>query len=154
MSNSEELREKIRTFVGLESSKKPWFTRKEIKQIVKEMLSRETTITDDYTESGFVNAENLFPHYLEGIWQHQGTVNTSPNYTNLSSIYKSLCDQKSKSQERQSNLQKYYTKISQTTKSDNPDTQSILKKIPDSLLNRAKEILITQDNITISIKLQ
>ena len=157
MSNSEELREKIRTFVGLDPSRKPWFTRKEIKQIVKQVLSKETTITDDYTESNFVNAENLFPHYLEGIWQYQGTVNTSPNYTNLSSIYKIICYQKSKSQEKEedgaSNLQKYYTKLSQTTKSDNPDTQSILKKIPDSLLNRAKEILITQDNITISIKL-
>ena len=157
MYNSEELRERIRTFVGLDQSRKPWFTRKEIKQIVKQVLSKETTITDDYTESNFVNAENLSPHYLEGIWQYQGTVNTSPNYTNLSSIYKIICYQKSKSQEneedRASNLQKYYTKLSQTTKSDNPDTQSILKKIPDSLLNRAKEILITQDNITISIKL-
>jgi hypothetical protein len=61
--------------------------------------------------------------------------------------------QKQKEEDQLSNLQKYYTKLTQTTKSDNPDTQSILKKIPDSLLNRAKEILITQDNITISIKL-
>ena len=161
MSNSDELREKIRTFVGVDSSRKPWFTRKEIKQIVKYVLSKETTITDDYTEPNFVNAENLFPHYLEGIWQYQGTVNTSPNYTNLSSIYKMLCYQKSKSQEKEegltgsSNLEKYFhSKYQQATKSDNPDTQSVLKKIPDSLLNRAKEILITENNITISIKLQ
>ena len=150
MSNSEELREKIRTFVGLESSKKPWFTRKEIKQIVKQLLSRETTISDDYTEPNFVNAENLFPHYLEGIWEYQGTVNTSPNYTNLCSIYKTLCYHNSKSQKPKSDNPDTQ---SQKPKSDNPDTQSLLKKIPDSLLNRAKEILITQDNITISIKL-
>lgn len=163
MNNSDVLRKKIRKIVGLQETAKPWFTRQEIKAILKPFLSKDTVITDDYTEIGFVNVNNLFPCYLEGIWQYQSVSNTNPSHNNLQSIFDCLevltdCTTTAAVEELDLSKQKgliddlwhSYSSSKEETESKN----SLLNRVPKGLLDRAKEILITQDNITISIKLQ
>jgi hypothetical protein len=144
LTNTELCRE-IRKIVG---SKYPtddyWFSREDMKRIIRRLNKSGSFITDDKSKKGYLLTSSLFPAYLDKIWNKQETVNTHPNRSNLISIYRSL----KKVSEEASPAADYEITLESEQKQ-----ASLLSKIPNTLLDRAKEILITQDNVTISIKL-
>lgn len=143
MTNSNELRRKIRELAGLDNNENYWFTRYEMKKIIMKIKPSGKWISDDPNKKTFTTVEDLFPKYLKNIWIEQDTVNTHPNHANLLAIYQNMVN---------SNIDERYVTRKQGIE-EKGVKDSILKSVPNSLLERAKEILITQDNITISIKL-
>ena len=140
MDTNVEIFKKIRKIIKVEVNDNYWFTRIEMKKIIRKLTKSGNFITDDQTKRSFVNTSSLFPHYLKEIWEDQETVNTHPNRNNLQKIISAL----SKESVKQVDNSKSTIEV---------DIAKVFQMLPNSIVTRAKEIIITSDDLNISIKL-
>ena len=140
MDTNVEIFKKIRKIIKVEVNDNYWFTRIEMKKIIRKLTKSGNFITDDQTKRSFVNTSSLFPHYLKEIWEDQETVNTHPNRNNLQKIISAL----SKDSVKQADNSKSTIEV---------DIAKVFQMLPNSIMTRAKEIIITSDDLNISIKL-
>tara|TARA_R100000458_G_C8064868_1_gene106202 strand:- start:56 stop:517 length:462 start_codon:yes stop_codon:yes gene_type:complete len=148
--NSSELRRMIRSKAGLQQQANTYFTREEMKKIILSINKTIKSITDDSEQVDFIPSENLFPKYLKNIWIKQQTVSSHPVKDNLLAIYEEM----SKLQNDESKKSDLELKYTLSSKYSSKIRESLLSIVPSNLLDKAREILITQDNLKISIKLQ
>ena len=147
MSNltSVELRKQIRKIAGLRFNKNIWFTRQEMKAITRKLNGAANWITDDPDKKTYKRTEDLFPAYLN-FWVEQATVNTHPSRINLVKIYEALTN-------KNKPLAADRILVDKKSFSIDEEISNVFSHIPESLLSRAKEVVIQKDSINVSIRL-
>ena len=154
MPTCKSLANEIREALLIPITDNAWFTRSEMSDIIRQ-LDPEKWLKI-YKE---IRVESGFRDHIPNLkWRDQHSCYDSrPGWSNMYNLRNQVLESVD---ERRKKSEEWYhkhkdEKLSTDTTFENSETEnkSLLSKIPNNLLDRAKEILITQDNITISIKL-